>query len=439
MTPLRATGRRRVLLINPPARTPVLRDYYCSTRPKARYFWQPIDLLALAALLRNDHDVRLIDAIGARRTETSLLEEAAAFAPHDLFVLASTLTRDADIAFAAKLAQRIHSVTGNTPGVVLGGEVALDPNFDFTAAPFVRGLALDFVTHEVARFVAGGPPAGRVRTPDHAPLAPTAPRRPFTLGSVPHAALGFTSYRLPFWANGFASLLTDFGCPYTCSFCNSGRHSIGFSLRDPDDIAADTAAIAATGVRHVYLRDMTFGAVRDHSLAVLDALSGHNLASRAFTRADRIDATFARAMRRSGFEVAQIGVDLPDESQRHALGKNVTDSEQIAAFRYLNENRIMAGAHFVIGFADDRPDIVAACLRTAAQLRASYCSINLYTNRFGTTSLATSTPGPARAWLGLYASAAMLAYNGASFTASRLAPARPTSRLTATTLRTTGA
>jgi len=180
----------RVLLLNPPARRPVLRDYYCSTLPKAGYFWQPIDLLALGALLRGRADVRLNDACGERRSARRTEADVESFAPDTVFALVSTLTRDHDFAW-------LRRVAASGARVVIGGEVALDPRFDFDAHPGIAGLVLDFTASESADFLLGGPPRGRVRTREHEPAAPATNAAPSSVAAREgSAASGSTAARV---------------------------------------------------------------------------------------------------------------------------------------------------------------------------------------------------------------------------------------------------
>jgi hypothetical protein len=392
---------RRVLLLNPPAGRPVLRDYYCSTLPKAGYFWQPIDLLALGALLRERAEVRLIDACGERRSARRTEKDVRSFVPDTVFALVSTLTRDRDLVWLRRLA-------ASGTRVVIGGEVALDPRFDFDAHPGIAGLVLDFTAPEAADFLLGEAPRGRVRTREHEPAAP-ATNGTFRLGPMPHDLLERGPYHLPLWG-GFHSLLTDFGCPFTCSFCNSGCHSIGYKVRALDDVAADIDALAALGARRIYLRDMTFGARRAHGLAVLELLRARGFELRGFLRADLVDDELASALRAAGFTLGQIGIESPAQEARARIGKHLTDASIERAFGTLRRHGIAAGAHFVVGFDGEPDDVVASCTDMARRLDAAYCSINVYEPRHGSKPLDAASRSRRRT-LSTRARRAMLRYN----------------------------
>ncbi|MCP4872137.1 MAG: radical SAM protein [Proteobacteria bacterium] len=392
----------KVLLLNPPADRPVLRDYYCSTRPKTSYFWHPIDLLALVARLRDEADLLVLDCIGGSVDVDEACARIAAFAPDVVFGLVSALTTAADLAFLRELADA-------GARIVVGGEVALDPAFDFAAHPFVAGLVLDFTAPEAAAFLLGDAPEGRIRTADVEPAAP--PRgTTFALGGpLAHEALD-GRYALPLWPRGFRSLLTDFGCTFACAFCNSGRHSIGHKVRDVAEVGADIDHLAALGTRHLYLRNMTFGGVPDHTHAVLDRLARYRFSLRGFVRADQVDEAMASAMAAGGLRLAQLGLEAPTEALREGLGKRMKDASVARAALLLRDRGIAVGAHFTIGGTGQGADAADACASYASALGAAYCSINVLQQRHGCAAIDAPTDA-ARADLDDDARRAMRRYN----------------------------
>ena len=396
-------ARRRIALINPPSERPILRDYYCSTRPKARYHWQPIDLLALAARLQPKAQLLVVDAVAEAHSEATLHRQLEAFEPDAIVGLVSTLTRQSDLTFLSRLSR---------PGrrIALSGEVALERDFDFERWSAIDGLILDFTAPEAADYLMGEPASGRVKTPDHAP-SPPPQKGSFSLGPMPHELLEGRGYHMPLWGGAFRSLLTDFGCPYTCTFCNSGRHAIGYKVRQLEDVAADIAHLETLGTQRVYLRDMTFGARREHTLKVLDMVASKGWSMRGFTRADIIDEELARALAASGFELAQIGIETPHEARRGALGKKLLDAKLGAGVEHLHRHGIGVGAHFVVGFEGDDASTVARCVALAQRLDAAYLSINIYAHRQG-CDVQRGVEGEARARLAKKARNAMWRYNG---------------------------
>ena len=208
----------------------------------------------------------------------------------------------------------------------------------------------------------------------------------------------------------FHSLLTDFGCPHRCSFCNSGLDGLGYKTRSLPEIEKELNLLKTLEARQIYLRDMTFGAEPNRGKEVLDLLSRYSFVLRGYLRADQITPDFAKALKKGGFQTAQIGVESPYPLRRNAIGKNIPDEVYYRAFRLLHEQGIEAGAHFIIGFEDDPPLAAMDCLNMAKKLDAAYCSINVVQDRLGARPFLPAD-SLRRPWFKLHSQAAMALYN----------------------------
>ena len=406
-------ANKKVLLLNPPSRKPVLRDYYCSTFPKANYYWHPIDLLSVAALLEGRAEIKIVDAIAfslSRKRTLSLINE---FDPDTIFALVSTITKSEDLNFIARL-------NNGQRRFVIGGEVALDPGFDFEKYPFIDGLLLDFTSKKAVDFLVGELPAGRIRTREQAPDGPVT-NASYSIGVMPHAALAGGRYRLPLWRGDFYSLLTDFGCPFACRFCNSGKNSLGFKTRDIDEISKELEMLIQLGAKKLYLKDMTFGADKKHAESVLELLAPAKFSLRGYLRADLVTKEFAKKLKRAGFEIAQIGIESPSSETRRVLGKNIDNARITQAFRILHSEGIRAGVHFVLGFEEDSQGSIKMCLQMARDIDALYCSINIYRPRLGVKAI-NSKSGTRKALASLGAKICMLRYNAKQYLDFQLTP-----------------
>lgn len=392
----------RVLLLNPPASSPVLRDYYCSTRPKANYYWQPIDLLCQAAQLGGRARFMILDAAAQQTPAKQARKIVQAYQPEAIYCLASTLSFQEDMVFLKKIANE-------KTRVILGGEAALDPDFPFEDFPFIDALALDFTAPELPEFILKGKASGPLRTRDRAPDPPPKGGE-YSMGVTPHNLVDNALYKLPLWKGVFHSLLTDFGCPYKCSFCNSGLDGLGYKTRNLAEIEKELNLLKTLEARQIYLRDMTFGAELSRGMEVLNLLARYSFALRGYLRADQITPAFAKALKKGGFQMAQIGVESPSALTRQALGKNVSDEVFHQAFRLLQEQGIEAGAHFIIGFEEDPPLAAMDCLTMAKKLNAAYCSVNVIQDRLGARPNLLADP-LRRPWFKLQSQAAMALYN----------------------------
>lgn len=391
---------RTILLLDPPARRPILRDYYCSSRPKVPYRWQPVDLLALSARLGPRARVFLVDAQAKGLSAARARALVRAQKPDQIFALVSRLTCEEDLAF-------LKSVATPSVRISIGGEAALWPAFPFDRHPFIHGAILDFSAPEAAEYLLGAKPDGRIRTARHAPDPPPLNGR-FSLGIPAHESLPQRGYRLPGWRGAFASVLTDFGCPFSCSFCNSGAGCLGYKERCLSDLERELDHLHRQGAAKIYLRDMTFAANPGRAPELCDLFARYRFELRGYLRPDRVDAELARRLARAGMTLAQLGVEAAGPDERAALGKSISNPHLHRTVSLLREHGIHTGLHFMVGVADQPIAAANACARLAAELDAAYCSINVYEPRHGVPAL----PRPSRAMVHAHRLAALTAMAG---------------------------
>src|SRR5678816_665554 len=83
----------------------------------------------------------------------------------------------------------------------------------------------------------------------------------------------------------FATVLTDYGCPYPCTFCVIG--TLGFQTRATLEVLEEIDALRASGVREIFFMDQTFGVVKKRGLELCAALAERgDLSWTAFCRPD---------------------------------------------------------------------------------------------------------------------------------------------------------
>ncbi len=159
---------------------------------------------------------------------------------------------------------------------------------------------------------------------------------------------------------------------------------------------------------------MTFGADKEHSYAVLELLASYGFALRGYLRADLITKEFVKALKRGGFEFAQIGIEASSAKERKRLNKHISDSTIVTAFQLLHDEGIRVGAHFIVGTNNDSLLSAWKCSKMAKKIKAAYCSINLYKPRMGIEPLPLKIKYPNRV-LSFNAMASMQTYNAKKY------------------------
>lgn len=368
--------RQKILLLNPPGNRRYLRDYYCSSVAKADYYWHPGDLLIQSGILDRDFDVALIDAAAEGLGIGECMEKIKAVKPDHVFFLAGAASWRADFDFAGRI--DAHSFFASGEIFAEGGAPWL------SRYPFLTGVVRDFTNEDIAAYLHGDFSA--IRQMDYKKdgkfvSASKQTERTFSI-PVPLHELFVGRYRMPLMKHRrFASVLTDFGCPHRCAYCNSG--SLGYKVRPAENIRPELVHIAQLGIRQVFVKDMSFGANKKHAREMLDLFCEFDFDWHCYARTDDLDVALLAQMKRAGCFLVQMGIDHVDLDILEAHGKSTDPNRRQEIIRACRELKIAVGAHFVIGLPGETESSLRHLERYLGTLQADYVSINLAAPRFG--------------------------------------------------------
>ena len=375
-------------LVNPPALSgkAVFRDGYCSSSSKSGYLWHPLDLLVQSGILSaRGHALTFIDAVADGLDGDRLIERLARARPEVILGLAGDVSWPADVRFYRRLAARLP-----TTRLVLSGDV---PRFEsmkaFRELPSLDAVLTDFSQSGFADWVDGerSAVAGlllRDASPESHEAATPPNRRPWSSSPARHDLLG-RRYRLPFHGGlPFASVLASYGCPYSCTFCNTGE--LGYRGRDTGEVISELQGVRRLGYRRVYLRDATANGKRAALLELCRAWERADLGLswNVFCTFSPFDAELAGAMAGAGCRVVQFGIEAGDDAIRSANGKAFRNDAAAAAVRYAHDAGMQVCGHFVLGLPGQDEDGVRRTLAFARELDLDFASFNLAAARPGT-------------------------------------------------------
>ncbi|HKE00458.1 MAG TPA: B12-binding domain-containing radical SAM protein [Planctomycetota bacterium] len=379
-----AARRRRVLLLNPPGRDLYIRDYFCSKTTKSNYLFHPIDLVVLSGSFAAQHEVAVLDAIAERLSPADALERVRAFAPDAIVSLVGAVSWEEDREFlrAAKEATRAALyVIGDV--IHDGGEPVLEdePWIDGCFQSFANGDALALVEERDAdladacvrrggrverRRAAKARGTYRVPTPRH----DLFPRRGYSFSFARRAP--------------FATVLTDYGCPYPCTFCVIG--TLGFAQRPVEDVLEELRFLRSLGVRELFVMDQTFGVVRARGLELCAAMERLKLdfTWTTYARPDLADAELLGAMKRAGCHTVMMGVETPDDAVLASYRKGYLSDEVRTGFARARAAGLRTVGTFIIGLPEETEESIQRTVDYAIELGMDFASFNVAVPRFGT-------------------------------------------------------
>jgi anaerobic magnesium-protoporphyrin IX monomethyl ester cyclase len=374
----------KILLLNPPGDKIYLRDYYCSKVSKADYIYEPPDLLMLSGILRKEHALKAIDAIAMHWDEKTCLEEIRAFSPEAVIFITGAVSYKKDADF-------LRTVKRVTSALMIGsGDIFLEGYIErLRETDFLDAILLDFTDDSILGYLRGERPCRNIVSKDNAEVRVGAVVRgkgmTFTIPEPDHTLFPLKKYNYPFVHHAaFATVLTDYGCPYKCTFCIMSR--IGFKVRDVEGVVEELRTLKKRGIREIYFDDQTFGASRPRTIKLLDRMIEENLKLGwcCFTRVDVLDAGLLQKMKQAGCHTIMFGVESADQGILDKHAKGITVSRILEVIRLCQQERIMTLATFIIGLPGDTKETIETTIRFALSSGCDFASFNIAVPRSGT-------------------------------------------------------
>ncbi len=367
---------RRVLLLNPPGARRYLRDVYCSHSSKGTYLYHPMDLLAQAAMLAPRFELAAVDAIADQLTVAEARDRVLGFRPDAIVFLSGAVSHREDLAFLGGIKKELPEL------VLIGmGDVFLWEAQRFLGEhPWIDGALPDFVSPALGPALESGEARGVIGVD---PFARGA-RKTFAYGAPPYDLFPMERYRLPFGRpEPFGSVLTSFGCPFHCTYCNTAE--MPYRLRDLDGVFDELAYLRARGIRKVYVRDPTFALNPRYTRDFLDRLIGErwDIAWNCFLRADRVTREQLARMREAGCYLVMFGIETASDELNQRSRKDIKQSEIRAGVAAAKDAGLKVLGTFVIGMPGETRASAEETIRLATELDLDYASFNVATPRLG--------------------------------------------------------
>jgi radical SAM superfamily enzyme YgiQ (UPF0313 family) len=381
---------RQILLLNPPARDVVIRDYYCSKTTQASYVYPPVDLLAQSGWLDGAGELHVVDAVVERLSPERVFARVAAIAPDAILSLVGAVCWPEDEAFLAELRRRHPSAVL----AVTGDVVQADPLYWLERLPWADVVLGDFHRADLLHLLEGRPrEVVRAAWRDNlerggAPRSTLSPRQRKGQVDAPvprHDLFVGLEYRFPFVRQRrFAVVLTDFGCPYPCTFCIMG--TLGHTVRPVESVIEELERIRELGVSEVLFLDQSFGVHRDRSLELCRRMVAAklDLGWVTFTRADLVDAELLTAWKTAGCHTLMFGVEFGEPTLHVAYRKGYTPGDVERGLSVARAAGIRTVGTFLLGVPEDTPATLAATVEASLRLPLDYASFNIAVPRFGT-------------------------------------------------------
>ena len=377
--------KRHILLLNPPGKKSYLRDYYCSHTSKARYYYYPYDLFVQSGILGENHYVDGMDANVLHWSSEKTLTDMELREFDAILFLTGAVSWKEDFEFIEKVIKEYPLSIAATGDILLtqGKEI-------MEKTPWLDAVLMDFTSESLGEFWQGKYKGEQVnnliyrhndeiidggRSLEKGEYSHPLPR---------YELFPYHKYRVPYGVyHPYAETLTDYGCPFHCTFCFSGE--LGYRTRNLDNWLREVQYYRSLNIKELRFKDLTFGCRRKHHMEVCDIMLSENLGMSwsCLSRVDVLNEEILEKMAASGCHTIQLGVENADSGILKTVKKGITREKTFEVFSLCRQYNIRTLAHFIIGLPGETRESAMETLELAKELDPYIASFNLAMPRIG--------------------------------------------------------
>lgn len=373
-----------ILLLSPPHHSDVQR-VVGTTSP-------PLGLASLASMVREEHRVRILDAVAEGLDAQDVRGVIKAFDPQVVGITATT----AIILDAYRIAEIAKQVNEDCSVVIGGPHVSFAPERTLQECPSIdvvvrgegeitfRELIDALATTDTCTEVAG------ISFTADGTVIHNLPR-----GLIPNIDdLPFPSYdllpmdRYQLRGERFGAVITSRGCPFNCRFCSSSlQFGKQWRSHSPGRVVEELSLLHDDyGTKEIEFVDDTFTLHSDrvHTIANLIRQEGLDISWGASSRVDTFPKKMAQHMARAGCHTVYFGIESGSQKTLDAMGKGITRQQSQTAVHHAGQAGLSTLGSFIIGFPNESRDDVNATLKFSKKVGVDLAQFTIATPYPGT-------------------------------------------------------
>ena len=388
---------KKVLLLNPPGKDIYIRDYYCSKTTQADYVIPPVDLLMLSAVFSDAvpgyYEIKFIDAVVEKLSVGDCLAQCLEFAPDAVVSLVGAVSWEEDKNFLKNLRDIFVSNGKPAPEIIVSGDILMGEEDEakkfFEELGVARAAIFDFTNRDAPRIAEGdfASVESAIYRRENGDIA-LVKRKPLPGGDYPIGVplqefFVTKNYRHPFSRRKrFATVLTEFGCPYDCSFCIIG--TLPYKRRPVEEVLKEVRRVKSLGVSEIFFATQTFGVSKSYTLDLCRRLQDEKIGWFTFSRVDVADEELLVAMKRAGCHTIIFGVESGSDEILRRYRKGYDKKRIREVLLRCRRLGISTVGTFILGLPEDTRETLEETLAFIKELPLDYASFNVAVPRPGT-------------------------------------------------------
>ncbi|RJS70881.1 MAG: radical SAM protein [Candidatus Syntrophoarchaeum sp. WYZ-LMO15] len=374
----------KILLLSPPT-TSAIKAVVGTTGP-------PLGLAYLASMVRDEHDVRIVDSLAEDYTYEDVERVIKKYDP-DVVGITSTTSMMPDAYVVAKMAKTFNE---DVKMVMGGPHVTFVPERTLRECPYidyiVRGEGELTFRELIDSLERNRDPSsipglsvnlrGKVKNNSPRPLIEDIDTIP-----VPsYDLLPMEKYQV----NGvrFGTVMTSRGCPFDCAFCSSslqfGRRWRGHS--DSRVIEELRHLHEKYRIHEIEFLDDTFTLNKPRTMRIARRIleEGLDISWSASSRVDIFTEEVAAAMKKGGCHTIYFGIESGSQKILNFIGKGITPEQSISAVKKAKKQGLNVLGSFVIGFPEETKEDIRKTIKLSKKAGVDFAQFTIATPYPGT-------------------------------------------------------
>lgn len=376
----------KILLVNPRLPDGKIREY-ATDYPKI----MPMGLAYLAAVLRNEHEIAVLDDNLLEQSDEEVEKFIREFNPDVIGLSAMSIVYDRAVRIA-EIAKKINpavvTVVGGPHANSLPDKVLEDKFFDY--AVYGEGeVTFKELLEKIKNKESVESVNGVVWRRENGEVV-VNPRRELIadLNALPFPArdlLPFDKYQrreISLGVYPIDNVNTSRGCPYRCTFCSAksilGK---GYRLRSAKSVVDEIEMLVRDyGSKGIYFREDNFTASRKRVEEVCDELErrGIKIVWACESRVNSLDEELMKKMHDAGCRIIWVGAESGLQETLDRIHKDITLEQVRNAVKWGKETGIDVGCSFVIGFPFETKEMMDKTVDFACEIGPASAWFNIF-------------------------------------------------------------
>ncbi len=337
----------------------------------------------MAGLMRDRHEVRLLDAMGAGKSRADVERAVMGFDPDLVVVNTSTPTIINDLAIVEELKNKTARIRFVLFGVHVSQFAA-----DLIKKPYVDAVVVgepEYTVYEMANEENWRKVRGLVYRDDRGEVH-TNPRREMDdVDYLPVPAwdlVDLDRYLMPVTNERYVMVATGRGCPYQCSFCVSpGYYGLRFRTKKVAQVMKEIEYAKKLGISTFFFFVETFTLDKRYVLDLCAEITRRKLDITwvCNSRVDTVDFEMFSAMAEAGCTAVSFGIESASQDILDAARKKTKVGQAEKAVAMARKAGLATIGHFIFGLPGETPDSMEETIAFSKRLPLHFAEFYIAT------------------------------------------------------------